>query len=77
MKVGASLFHPPKITLLKVFSATTAKGRRVIGDQITAWIASNPAVQVIEAVVAASSDREFHCLSIVLICDEETSAPLP
>jgi hypothetical protein len=58
-----------RITLVKVFSATTTKARTVIGDQITAWLASSPSVRVLEAVVTASSDRAFHCLSIVLLCD--------
>ena len=40
-----------------------------MGDEITAWLASNRAVKVVDAVVAASSDRKFHCLSIVLFCE--------
>jgi hypothetical protein len=57
-----------KITLVKVFSATTARARTFLGDQVMAWLASNPSVTVLEAVVTASSDRAFHCLSIVLLC---------
>jgi hypothetical protein len=66
-----------RINLVKVFAATTAKARAALGDQITAWLADNPAVRVIEAVVNASSDREYHCLSIVLLCDGGASSPAP
>jgi hypothetical protein len=51
---------------VKVFSATKAKDREVLGDRITAWIRENPASQVVDKIVSLSSDREFHCLSIVL-----------
>jgi hypothetical protein len=60
---------------VKVFSATTARARHVLGDRITAWLAGNPATTVIKTVVAASSDREYHCLSIVLVCDLVRASP--
>lgn len=66
--VVASALARSRITSVKVFSATTARARALLGDQITAWLADNPAVRVVEAVVNASSDRAFHCLSIVLLC---------
>jgi hypothetical protein len=56
------------INLVKVFSATKAKDRQLIGDKVTEWIAANPAVHIVKTVVALSSDMEFHCLSIVLFC---------
>ncbi len=58
-----------RITLIKVFSATTARARAMLGEQITVWLACNPSVEVVETVVTASSDRAFHCLSFVLLCD--------
>jgi hypothetical protein len=58
-----------RITLVKVFSATTARARAMMGDQITLWLARHPSLAVVETVVTASSDRAFHCLSIVLLCD--------
>ncbi|HVV52556.1 MAG TPA: hypothetical protein VHO06_23010 [Polyangia bacterium] len=66
-----------RITLVKVFTSTTTKGRGVLGDQITGWLAANPAVTVLEAVVTASSDRTFHCLSIVLLCAGEAAGATP
>jgi len=59
-----------RITLIKVFSATTARARAMLGDQVTVWLACRPSVEVVETVVTASSDRAYHCLSIVLLCDE-------
>ena len=47
----------------------------MLGDQVTGWLADHPSVRVIEAVVTASSDRQFHCLSIVLLCDDEGLSP--
>ena len=75
-KSDTSALDRSRVTLVKVFSATTARARTALGDQITAWLADNPSVRVLEAVVNASSDREFHCLSIVLLCDGGAS-PAP
>jgi len=33
-----------------------------------AWVAANPQLEVRQTVVSLSSDSEFHCLSLVLIC---------
>jgi hypothetical protein len=51
---------------VKVFSATKAKDREVLGDRITSWIRANPATRIVDKIVSLSSDREFHCLSIVV-----------
>jgi hypothetical protein len=56
------------ITLVKVFSVTKVKDREALGEQVTGWIAANPAVRVVKAVVELSSDEKFHCFSIVLFC---------
>ena len=54
---------------VKVFSATKAKEREELGEQITAWIRSNPGNVIKDTVVSQSSDNEFHCLSIVIFYD--------
>ena len=51
---------------LKVFSATTLERREHIGDEITAWLQSNPQMSPVDAVVRLSSDWRFHCLSILI-----------
>jgi hypothetical protein len=56
------------LTRVKVFSATRAKDRERLGEVVTAWIAANSDIRVLQAVVNLSSDSEFHCLSIVLLC---------
>jgi len=68
--VSKSPFRPmqPRINLVKVFSATKARDREDIGDRVNAWIAANPGVEIVQTVVVQSSDRSFHCLSLVLIC---------
>jgi hypothetical protein len=58
------------INSFKVFSATKARDREILGDRVTAWIAANPAIEVLRTVVSLSSDRGFHCLSLVLVCTD-------
>jgi hypothetical protein len=56
----------PSFTGVKVFTTTLARDREVMGEAIGRWIASNPALEIVEREVRQSSDKEFHCLSIVL-----------
>ena len=56
------------INLIKVFSVTKAREREELGDRVTAWIKSNPGVQILRTLVTQSSDERFHCLSVVLLC---------
>ena len=57
-----------KFNTVKVFSATKARDREVLGERVSAWVAANPQLEVRQTVVSLSSDSEFHCLSLVLIC---------
>lgn len=52
---------------LRVFSATRARDREVLGEVITDWIKAHPECELIDKVVLQSSDSEFHCLSITLV----------
>ena len=56
------------IHVVKVFSVTKARQREEIGESVTAWIAANPELRVVNTVVALTSDAKFHCFSIVLFC---------
>jgi len=65
--------NPPRLchkafmfTGVKVFSATKAKEREELGDNISRWMKSNPDLQLVDREVRQSSDNEFHCLSLVL-----------
>jgi len=50
----------------KVFSATMAQDREVLGDKVTAWLKSNPDKEVIDTIVTQSSDEAFHCIAITV-----------
>ncbi len=51
---------------LKVFAATKAKERELLGETITDWIRSHPDFDVEDKIVTQSSDAAFHCLTITL-----------
>lgn len=51
---------------LKVFSATKARDRDLLGETITGWIRAHPEYEVFEKIVTQSSDAEFHCLAITV-----------
>ena len=55
---------------VKVFSATLARDREVLGETITRWMRENPNREVVDKVVTQSSDQEFHCLTITLFYRE-------
>lgn len=50
---------------LKVFSATKARDREALGERVTRWLRSSGAA-VVDKLVLQSSDREFHCVTIVV-----------
>lgn len=51
---------------VKVFTATMAKERQSLGEEVTKWIRRNPKLEIVDKVVTQSSDAEFHCLSITI-----------
>ena len=53
-------------TGVKVFSATKAKEREELGENVTRWIKSNSDLEIVDKVVTQSSDNEFHCYSLIL-----------
>ena len=61
---------------VKVFSATKARERARLGDDITSWMRENKSAEIIDKIVTQSSDSEFHCLTITLFYRlvEETAA---
>jgi hypothetical protein len=54
------------VTGVKVFSATKAKERELLGESITDWIRTHPDHEIVDKIVTQSSDSEFHCLTITL-----------
>ena len=61
----------PTFDGVKVFSTTLARDREALSDRITRWIQENPHLQVVDQMVRQSSDKEFHCLSILLFYREK------
>jgi hypothetical protein len=57
-------------TGVKVFSATKAREREDLGEQVTRWIRDNPNARIIDKIVTQSSDREFHCLTITIFYED-------
>ena len=53
-------------TGVKVFSATKAKEREDLGEQVTRWLRANGDLEIVDRTVVQSSDNEFHCLTVVL-----------
>lgn len=51
---------------VKVFSATMARDREVLGDRIAEWLLAHPELKLVDRVLTQSSDDEYHCLSITL-----------
>jgi hypothetical protein len=60
-------------TGVKVFSATKAKEREELGENVTRWMKSNADLDIVDRVVTQSSDNEFHCLTVILFYRERKS----
>jgi len=54
--------------IVKVFSATKARERGRLGEDVTTWMAEHPKLKIVDKVVTQSSDSEFHCFTITLFC---------
>lgn len=63
---------PAPFSGVKVFSATLARDREQLGEQITRWLHENQRAEVVDKVVTQSSDKEFHCLTITLFYRERS-----
>jgi len=50
---------------VKVFTVTKARDREHVGEDITRWRRDHPEYEIVDKLIRQSSDREFHCLSIV------------
>ena len=51
---------------VKVFTATMAQNRELLGERIMAWLGSDPKREVVDTVVTQSSDEAFHCIAITI-----------
>ena len=55
---------------VKVFSATMLADRACLGEKVSAWLAANPRLQVVDMIVTQSSDASFHCIAITIFWKE-------
>ncbi|HEX9579396.1 MAG TPA: hypothetical protein VF993_16695 [Myxococcales bacterium] len=62
-------------TGVKVFSATKAKERDDLGEQVTRWLRANADLEIVDRTVMQSSDNEFHCLTVVIFYRPKSSKP--
>ncbi|MDP1824485.1 MAG: hypothetical protein Q8L48_14620 [Archangium sp.] len=53
-------------TGVKVFSATKAKEREELSENVSRWLKTNSDLEIVDRVVRQSSDNEFHCYSLTL-----------
>jgi hypothetical protein len=61
------------LNFVKVFSTTKPKDRDGLGERVTAWLRDHPTFTVLHVDVRLSSDRRYHCLSILLFGHEEAA----
>ncbi|HVP68633.1 MAG TPA: hypothetical protein VMT17_15375 [Anaeromyxobacteraceae bacterium] len=61
----------------KVFSTTLARDREAMSDNINRWLSEHRELEVVDKVVRLSSDRQFHCLSIILFYRPAGKAAAP
>ena len=62
---------------VRVFSATMAAQRQTLGETITRWLDEarrRPGFEVVDIVVRQSSDNAFHCLTIIIIFNEDLAS---
>ena len=59
-----------RFTGVKVFSTTLARDREALSERITHWLHEHPDYEVVDTVVRQSSDKEFHCLTILFFYRE-------
>lgn len=56
---------------VKVFTATKARERAKLGEDVTQWILEAGKIVIVDKIVTQSSDSEFHCLTITLFYQYE------
>jgi hypothetical protein len=62
-------------TGVKVFSATKAKDREELSENVTRWLRSNADLEIVDKEVRQSSDDEFHCYTLVIFYRHKNPAP--
>jgi len=55
---------------VKVFSASKAEERESLGERVTHWLGLHPELDVRAIRTLQSSDKAFHCISIVVLFED-------
>jgi hypothetical protein len=71
--LSAAWDKPRMFTGVKVFSATKARERDELSENITRWLKSNADLEIVEKVVRQSSDYEFHCYSVIVFYKQKSA----
>lgn len=58
---------------VKTFSATRAVDRERLGQEVEAWSRMNQHLEVVDVRTLQSSDKAYHCLSIVVLWKRKPS----
>jgi hypothetical protein len=58
---------PPQYNRVKIFSETMHRPRQEMSKTITDWLKGYDGM-IVDTIVKQSSDNEFHCLSVLLLC---------
>lgn len=61
---------------VKVFSTTMARDRELLGERISEWLRAHPELTPVGREVTQSSDQEFHCLTVTLFLQGDTTKML-
>lgn len=60
---------------VKIFCATLVHSRSQIGDLVTLWLEdarkTRPGFQIADILIRQSSDRAYHCLTILVFFRED------
>ena len=56
----------PHFDGVQMFNATLAKERARLGETISAWMAKNRHLKVVDWWITQSSDNAFHCVTMTL-----------
>lgn len=65
---------PSRFTGVKVFGATMFAQRDKLGETVTQWLTAHPEIELVDIVVAQSSDAQYHCISICVFYKGELAA---
>jgi hypothetical protein len=55
-----------------MFAATKARDREKMGETISAWMAKNRHLEIVDWYITQSSDNEFHCVTMTLFYKKPT-----